>query len=102
MDGYVTCYTRRVRRRRTGLVTTIGCIYRTKNLTGMHALIRSKYADAVTIKDPKRVITDLIPGMNLLCFPLVTGGIFIAGANFPYPWQSSVVLAERQPPKRRY
>lgn len=75
---YITVYTHTVKRRATGRKQTIGCAYRTKSLTDMHAHIRSTHSDAETYKDPVEVITDFIPGLNLGCLPIVRGGTRIA------------------------
>lgn len=75
---FVTIYTHTVKRRATGKLETIGCAYRTKSHTDMHAHIRSTYSDAQTYKDPDAVITDFIPGMNLRSLPIVRGGTRIA------------------------
>lgn len=71
--GYVTTYSRRVKRRKTGLVETVGSYYHTKSLTPMHAHIRATYPGAETWKDPKRIITDFVPGWPL-DHVIVSGG----------------------------
>ncbi len=75
---YVTIYTRTIKRRATGRTETVGLTYSTKSLTPMHAAIRSRYPDAQTWRDPRRVITDFVPGMNLGMLPLVSGGTRVA------------------------
>lgn len=76
--GYVTIYLRTVKRRKSGRVQRMGCYYRTKSLTAMHAHIRETYPGAQTFKDPERVITDFVPGLNLTTLPIVCGGELIA------------------------
>lgn len=76
--SYTTIYMRTVKRRSTGRTETFGCAYTTKALTAMHASIRSRHPEAVTYKDPKRVITDFVPGMNLGMLPIVSGGERVA------------------------
>jgi len=71
---YVTVYSHKVKRRRTGRIETVGVAYQTKSLTPMHAYLRDCFPDAQTWKDPKRVITDFIPGMPLGMRPIVAGG----------------------------
>lgn len=75
---YVTIYTRTIKRRNTGRPETLGMVYETKSLTGMHASIRERFPNAQTWKDPKRVITDFIFGMNLGTLPIVIGGERVA------------------------
>jgi hypothetical protein len=72
--SYVTIYTRKIKRRKTGIVETVGLTYTTKSLTPMHAYIRATYPDAQTWQNPERVTTDFVPGMNLGTLPLVRGG----------------------------
>jgi dGTP triphosphohydrolase len=74
---FVTVYTKKVKRRATGKVETVGCTYATKSLTAMHAHIRACHGDAQTYQDPARVITDFIPGMNLRMRPMVVGGTLV-------------------------
>lgn len=62
-----TIYTRR----RREAPTVIGCVYRTVNPSPMHAHIRALYPDAQTWQGPAVVITDLIPGVNLCCMPII-------------------------------
>lgn len=71
---FVTVYTRKIKRRATGLVQQVGLMYRTKSLTPMHAYIRSICPDAQTWERPAKVITDFVPGMNLGTLPIVVGG----------------------------
>lgn len=75
---YVTIYTKIVKRRATGQTETVGCQYQTKSLTDMHRHIRKSYQGAQTWQDPKSVITDLFPGVNLGSLPIVSGGTRIA------------------------
>lgn len=76
--SYITVYTRKIKRRTTGKIETIGCAYETKSLTEMHEHIRNKNSDAQTWQDAKRVITDFVQGMNLGTMPIVCGGKRIA------------------------
>ena len=71
---YVTVYVKKVKRRGKSWTDTLGCAYSTKALTDMHAHIRKAYPGAKTYRDPKRVITNLLPGVNLGTMPIVTGG----------------------------
>lgn len=75
---YVTVFTRQVRRRATKRLETIGVAYQTKSLTDYHKFLRDTFPDAQTWKDPKRVVTDFVPGMNLGTLPIVRGGERIA------------------------
>lgn len=74
--GYVTTYSHKVKRRKTGLVEEVHTYYHTKSLTPMHAHIRATYPGAETWQDPKRIVTDLIPGWPL-DKPIISGGIRI-------------------------
>jgi hypothetical protein len=75
---FATVYVRTIKRRKTGRVETLGCVYRTKTLTDMHASIRSRYPGAQTFENPVSIITDFIAGWNLGCLPIVSGGTRIA------------------------
>lgn len=75
---FTTIYVKTVKRRKTGYVETIGCAYTTKSETTMHAHIRKTYPDAQTWRDVRDVITNLTPGINLGCMPLLRGGTRIA------------------------
>lgn len=75
---YTTIYTRKAKPRGHFETTTRGCAYTTKSLTPFHAHIRATYPDAQTWLDPKRVITNLTPGMNLGMLPIIAGGTRIA------------------------
>lgn len=79
---YTTIYTRRIKRRKTGITETVGLSYSTKSLTPMHAQIHANYPDAQTWLDPERIITDFVPGMNLRMLPIVVGGTrVLIGSN---------------------
>lgn len=81
---YTTIYTRRIKRRKTGITETVGLTYSTKSLTPIHARIHADHPDAQTWLDPERIITDFVPGMNLRTLPLVVGGtrVGLTGSNF--------------------
>lgn len=74
VNSVVTVYTKTVKRRKTGIVETIGCAYRTKTETPMHAHLRMAFKDAQTWLNPTQVITDFVPGINLRTLPIVIGG----------------------------
>lgn len=78
--SYVTVYEYRVKRRRTGRVETRGVAYTTKSLTPHHAFLRATFPGAQTWENPSEVLTDLLPGMNLMSRPIVLGGKLIGGA----------------------
>ena len=75
---YCTIYTRTIKRRKTKKTETVGCVYRTKSLTSMHAHIRKEHADAQTWENPREVITDFIAGLNLGVLPIICGGVRVA------------------------
>jgi len=84
MSTYVTVWSQSIKKRKgvhTGKVITEGHTYTTKTLTSMHKHIRDNHSDAITYQDPKRVITNFIPGMNIGMRPLVAGGVIIAKAG---------------------
>lgn len=76
--SYITVYTKSVKRRNSGKVEVLGCVYETKSLTDMHKFIRGKYHGAQTWANAKQVITDLIPGINLGIMPIIQGGERVA------------------------
>lgn len=71
--GFVTTYSHKVKRRKTGLVEEVSTYYHTKSLTPMHAHIRATYPGAETWQDPKRIITHFCVGIPL-DKPIVSGG----------------------------
>lgn len=79
MKGYFTVYARQVKRRKTGVVETVGEYYRTASLTPMHAHIREMHPGARTYKDPQCIYTESMPGINIRMRPLVSGGELVAG-----------------------
>jgi len=74
---FVTTYTRKIKRRKTGIVETVNTYYSTKSLTPMHAHIRATYVGSKTYSDVKRVITHFCIGMPL-DKPLVCGGTLVS------------------------
>jgi hypothetical protein len=76
---YVTIYTVTRKSRKHGELVTEGCAYKTKSLTPVHQRIRERYPDSQTWENPRSVITEFVPGMNLGMRPIVRGGTRIDG-----------------------
>lgn len=74
---FVTTYTYKVKRRKTGVVETVNTFYSTKSLTPMHAHIRATYPGSQTHANVERVITHFCIGMPL-DKPLVCGGELVS------------------------